>query len=280
MSLGGKTAGRRGAEMSDNDHAGRMAAVTEDIDGILFDKDGTLLDFAATWMPAYVRVAHELAGDDAATADRILAASGFDRGADRLDPTSVLAAGTNLEIAALWAPFLGIRDVAGLEARLDAGFQAHAAGGLVPVAELTALFRRLRSRGVALGVATNDSAGAAARQLADLGIDSYLCFVAGYDSGHGGKPGPGMVRAFCQAAALPASRVAVVGDSLHDLEMGRAAGAGLLVGVLTGASPRALLATLADHVIASIEELEALLDRCTSAADPVTEEGTVPRSMS
>jgi phosphoglycolate phosphatase len=259
MSLGGKTAGRSGAEMSDNDHAGRMAAVTEDIDGILFDKDGTLLDFAATWMPAYVRVAHELAGDDAATADRILAASGFDRGADRLDPTSVLAAGTNLEIAALWAPFLGIRDVAGLEARLDAGFQAHAAGGLVPVAELTALFRRLRSRGVALG---------------------YLCFVAGYDSGHGGKPGPGMVRAFCQAAALPASRVAVVGDSLHDLEMGRAAGAGLLVGVLTGASPRALLATLADHVIASIEELEALLDRCTSAADPVTEEGTVPRSMS
>jgi phosphoglycolate phosphatase len=52
----------------------------------------------------------------------------------------------------------------------------------------------------------------------------------------------------------------VVGDNMHDLEMGRGAGAGLLVGVLTGTSGEADLAPLADHVIADITLLSALLD--------------------
>jgi phosphoglycolate phosphatase len=52
----------------------------------------------------------------------------------------------------------------------------------------------------------------------------------------------------------------MVGDNLHDLEMGRRAGAGLVVGVLTGNSGRGELATCADHVLDSIEQLEALLE--------------------
>jgi phosphoglycolate phosphatase len=55
--------------------------------------------------------------------------------------------------------------------------------------------------------------------------------------------------------------VAVVGDNLHDLDMGRRAGAGLVVGVLTGNSERADLTAHADHVLESIVELEGVLDR-------------------
>src|SRR3546814_8229553 len=62
-------------------------------------------------------------------------------------------------------------------------------------------------------------------------------------------------------AGLDPAAVAVVGDSRHDLEMGRRAGCGLLVGVLTGTSSRDDLAPHAHHVIDSIAELEALLDR-------------------
>jgi phosphoglycolate phosphatase len=42
--------------------------------------------------------------------------------------------------------------------------------------------------------------------------------------------------------------------------MGQRAGAGLLVGVLTGTGERGDLANLADHVLDSIQDLEALLD--------------------
>jgi phosphoglycolate phosphatase len=69
-----------------------------------------------------------------------------------------------------------------------------------------------------------------------------------------------MVEGFCRATGLAAFQVAMVGDNLHDLEMGRRAGAGLVVGVLTGNSGRGELATCADHVLDSIEQLEALLE--------------------
>jgi phosphoglycolate phosphatase len=46
-----------------------------------------------------------------------------------------------------------------------------------------------------------------------------------------------------------------VGDSAADLAMGRSAGAGLVVGVLTGVGRRDDLAPLADVVIASVAEL-------------------------
>ena len=69
-----------------------------------------------------------------------------------------------------------------------------------------------------------------------------------------------MAEAFCRATGLPARALAVVGDTTADLGMARAAGAGLALAVLTGATPPPLLAALADRVLASIALLEAALD--------------------
>jgi phosphoglycolate phosphatase len=69
-----------------------------------------------------------------------------------------------------------------------------------------------------------------------------------------------MVHGFCVRTGLDPAEVAVVGDNGHDLEMGQRAGAGLLIGVLTGTGERTDLTKLADHVLDSIQDLEALLD--------------------
>ncbi len=78
------------------------------IRGILFDKDGTLFDFCATWIPAYRTAAAEI-GDLAGGVDvrMLLADAGFDAATDTCDPHSVLAAGTNLELATAWATICG-----------------------------------------------------------------------------------------------------------------------------------------------------------------------------
>jgi phosphoglycolate phosphatase len=233
--------------------------LTRRLRGVLFDKDGTLIDFRATWIPAYERLVRELFRADEALVDRLLSAGGFERASGRLDPNSVLAAGTNAEIAALWGGLTGHGDLAALALEVNAGFQAHARRGIVAVTDLPALFGRLRARGLRLGVATNDSAEALAEQLQMLGLAGLVDFLAGYDSGHGTKPAPGMVRAFAESLGARPQEIAVVGDSLHDIEMARAAGAGLVVGVLTGASPREHLAPHVDRVIDSIAALEAVL---------------------
>jgi phosphoglycolate phosphatase len=65
---------------------------------------------------------------------------------------------------------------------------------------------------------------------------------------------------FCEQTGLTPAEVAVVGDSTHDLEMARAAGAGLCVGVLTGPATHDDLAHLADVVLGSAVELAAYLE--------------------
>ncbi len=229
------------------------------IRGILFDKDGTLIDFRATWLPAYEDIVGELAGQDEALCEQMLSQGGYDRATGRLDPTSVLAAGTNIEIATLWAGLAGRTDIATLALDVNRRFMHHARTSIVPVTDLPRLFERLHRRGLSLGVATNDSEMALTAQLDQLGIAGLVDFACGFDSGHGAKPSPGMVEAFAARTGLPISAIAVVGDSLHDLEMARLAGAGLAVGVLTGASPRETLAPHAHHVLNSIVDLEALL---------------------
>jgi phosphoglycolate phosphatase len=69
-----------------------------------------------------------------------------------------------------------------------------------------------------------------------------------------------MVHGFAKATGLAPEEIAMVGDNTHDLHMARNAKAGLAVGVLTGTGTRASLESHADHVLASIEDLENLLE--------------------
>jgi phosphoglycolate phosphatase len=230
------------------------------IAGLLFDKDGTLIDFRATWIPAYLGLADELA-DRAGMpgrADLLLAHIGYRVSEGAFDEDSPLLWATNGMIARRWAEQPELYGIDVLEA-VERHFHDLERYPPQPVGDVANLFDRLRRRGLRLGVATMDSIGPA-RATADLlGIGEALDFLAGCDSGHGIKPEPGMVLAFCAACGLDPSAVVMVGDSPADLTMGREAGCGLVVGVLTGGAPAHALAPLADHVIGSIMELEELL---------------------
>jgi len=230
------------------------------IGGVLFDKDGTLFDFFATWSPAYELAAHETAGGDVVLAERLLTLSGRDPLTKQFRPDSLLAAGTNAAIGRLWAEIAGHADHAALTAKLDKFFREHAVANARPVTDLVDLFGRLRGHGLRLGLATMDSSAAAEAQLSSFGVRRLMDFVCGYDSGFGHKPGPGMVEEYCRTVGLTARSIAVVGDSPHDLDMARSAGAGLAIGVLTGVSPREVLALHADLVLESIAELETALE--------------------
>ena len=104
-----------------------------------------------------------------------------------------------------------------------------------------------------------DATWVAEAMLRATRIDHLFAFVAGYDGGHGDKPAPGLVLAFAAQCGLGTDEIAVVGDTPHDMEMARNAGAGLAIGVLTGSGNVSALAPLAHHVIADLGALAALL---------------------
>lgn len=228
------------------------------ITAILFDKDGTLLDYHATWAPVNAMAAEFAAGGDAALKQRLLELGGLNPLTGHYRAGSLLAAGNAGEIAAAWVAAGSGCEHAALTRALDRIFKDGVAGA-VSVLPLGPYFRQLKALGFKLGIASSDSAAAIFATAVHFDFADALDFHAGYDSGYGHKPGPGMVLAFAVAVGCAASAIAVVGDNLHDMQMAASAGCGLKVGVLTGTSDRATLMAGADLVLDSIAELEAVL---------------------
>jgi len=224
--------------------------------GIVFDKDGTLLDFNRTWLPIYLYAAEEFADGDAGLAESLLTQHGFDRSKNRFIGGSLLAAGNNQQIANAWAVQIDKPDqVETISRQLHRIFHDQGAIQATPVKQLADTLRQLKQSGRKLGVATADSHQGIINTLQAFDVLHEFDFLAGYDSGHGVKPEAGMVLAFCEQMALDVESVVVVGDNRHDIEMGRNANAGLCVGVLTGTSTRSDLESIADIVIDDISLL-------------------------
>jgi len=226
--------------------------------GVLFDKDGTLLDFEATWAPLYRDLTLDLVGGDPAAAENLLLAGGLDPETRRMRAGSVLGAGTTADIVSLWFPDLSGDDFAAMAAHIDGTFHAHGARGSVAVDGVLGALQALAAMDIAMGVATNDATVAARGAIASLGLDRYLPHIFGYDSVARPKPAPDIVFAFADAVGLAPREIAVVGDNRVDLEMARSAGA-VAVGVLTGNAAATDLEPLADMILPSVRELPGWL---------------------
>ena len=230
-----------------------------DIKGILFDKDGTLVDFQKTWFAIGDLMALEAAGGDRVRADALMAEAGYDFSAHCFRADSVFAAGTNADIVALWYPQADAVQRHALAAHFDIFTAEQGALQAVALPGCREAIASLHGSGFRLGVATNDSTGGAEKTLGGLGIAQMFTAAYGYDAVANPKPSPDAIYAFCDLTGLKPSEIAMVGDNRHDLVMAKAGGAGLAVGVLSGTGTRETLAPLADVILDSIADLPGFL---------------------
>ncbi len=230
------------------------------IRAILFDKDGTLISFEKTWGPALGAVMLALAKGDAEKLAAQAKALHFSFHDFSFLPTSPIIAGSTGHYGRTWAEALGRTDHLELKAEIDALTAVESLRSLTPIGEPARVVDSLKALGLIVGVATNDSEASARRQVAALGLADHIDFIVGYDSGHGSKPEPGMIHAFADKLAIAVSDVAMIGDTLHDLDAARAAGA-VAIAVLSGPAPRSELEPRADYVIDDITGLPALIAR-------------------
>ncbi|WP_082454619.1 MULTISPECIES: HAD family hydrolase [unclassified Frigoribacterium] len=130
--------------------------------------------------------------------------------------------------------------------------------GVEPIEGAGDLIDALRASGVSVVLATGFSPATRDRLLDALGwtVDAALSPV---DAGRG-RPAPDLVlTALLRTRASSVAAVAVVGDTVSDVLSGRSAGAGLVVGVTTGAHTREqLLGAGADVVLDSVRDLVGL----------------------
>ncbi len=225
------------------------------LDAIIFDKDGTLFDFRLSWGAFTQSLLAEVAGD-AATARHLGQVLGYDAATRQFTATSPVISMTTPEIAALLHPHLPGIDLAQLIDRMSV---LSAEAPMVPAVPLRHVMQSLKARGLRLGLATNDTEMPARVHLAGAGVLDLFDYVVGCDSGFGGKPAPGQLIEFLRRFGLTATRVAMVGDSRHDLDAGRAAGMHTLA-VLTGIATAEDLAPHADSVLPDIAAIGPWID--------------------
>lgn len=229
------------------------------IKGILFDKDGTLVDFQATWFAIGDLMALEAADGNRAEADKLMSRAGYDYETQGFKADSVFAAGTNADIVALWYPDVDQERKRALINYFDTFTAEQGALQAVALPGSKDAIATLHGSGFRLGVATNDSTSGAEKTLLALGMAQMFEAAYGYDAVANPKPAPDVVLAFSDLTGLRSRQIAMVGDNRHDLEMARAGGCGLAVGVLSGTGTRESLSQIADVVLDSVADLPAYL---------------------
>lgn len=121
------------------------------------------------------------------------------------------------------------------------------------------LLRRLRERGIALGVATGKSDRGLASCLTCHDVRELFATLQTADR-HPSKPHPAMLEAALFEAGVPPGEAVMVGDTVFDIAMAHAAGV-RAVGVAWGYhDPAELLEAGASGVAESAEHLEELID--------------------
>jgi phosphoglycolate phosphatase len=234
---------------------------------VIFDKDGTLIHFDTMWGGWVTELARRLEAETRSlgrnrvsepVTGRLFREMGFDPVSGRVLAHGKLAA----------TPMARLRDLT-VDMLREMGFVPEDAEAAVaaawhipdpvtlarPFTDLRALFGGLRERGLKVAIATTDDRAPTEATLAGLGAAALVEAMVCADDGLPVKPAPDMVFALCRAAGVAPAQCVVVGDSAADLQMGRAAGAGLVVGVLSGVSSAEVLRPYANGLIASVAEL-------------------------
>ncbi len=230
-----------------------------EIKGILFDKDGTLVDFNATWLGVADFMAMDAAEGDRWKADRLLAAAGYDFATKRFKPDSIFASGTNMDVVELWFPRLSDEDQMLAVARFNEITSVQGSSMAVALPGIVETLGVLHRKSYRLGVATNDSTTGAEKTLLTLGVAQLFDAAYGYDAVANPKPAPDTILAFSDLTGLRPAAIAMVGDNRHDLEMARAGGCGLAIGVLSGTGTRESLSQIADVILDSVADLPDFL---------------------
>ena len=232
------------------------------IKAILFDKDGTIIDFMHTWYPLFSRFVQGLAqrAELQPQEARALAHDLGDRD-DDLSPDSVFAHGSFqdiLQIIQNHAPGFKYEDM--VQAFQD-GFSGHEIDAK-PIGQVRQTLETLKQRGYLIGLATADDDANTRHTLGRANLLDLFEFLGTHNSVKQGKPHRELMDLFCQTYGLEPAQVAMVGDTRRDMEFGRNSGAGQCIFVRTSfpdTNAEALAHTVLDtvnHILGDIGDAE------------------------
>lgn len=233
------------------------------IKGILFDKDGTLLELQQTMHHIYVAVFKEIGGRflvPEPLLQQMRTAVGH--GEERLADDSLLRYSTNPQIVDALLAAIDKHATAG-QRRLPVSkdellklIEELSLGDDVPyftLPRVPEVLGDLHGRGYPLGVATADTYAATVAGLQRTGILQYFGYLGTGDEPHP-KPHRFLADAFCRRFGIHPAELLVVGDTVRDMEFANTAGA-CFVGIHSEGQGENVFAGHGCRVVAGLDEI-------------------------
>lgn len=223
-----------------------------DVDGIVFDKDGTLISLDSYWAAAA-----RVWVDTVAEVDRDAVAEALGLTDVGLVPDGALATASIADLVGITADVLARRgaadpDAVAARAAERAGIIA-AGADPEPIGDVRGAICRLADAGLGLAVATTDDTSAAYAALARLGVAERVAVVLGADDPNPVKPDAAVLVTIARRLGTTPDRLLMVGDSERDRATATNAGAAGFV--LVADQPR----IEADATVASIDGIRPVV---------------------
>jgi phosphoglycolate phosphatase len=243
---------------------------TYEIEAILFDKDGTLLEFLELWgrfaelmtkqvIDQISSMGGEMFGLNPSKLLGIeVVETGRLTGYDIQGPLSI---GSMPEIEAILAWQLYRCGMSWNEAitrirefRRQASVEMERERPAVPTPGLIDFLEQCEKLQLPLCVITSDYTQEARKHLSWIHSEHYFREIIGSDQATVGKPHPEMVYTACQRIGVSPTKVVLIGDTNGDMQMGKAAGVAVTIGISknpTGSGRQ----NQADYMISNYKQL-------------------------
>ena len=238
---------------------------------IIFDKDGTLVDFSATWIPLIRKRADFIVkafGKNGQVKSLLLRSWGIDPLTLKVDPRGPCPVAPRSDEIVVGTMVLYQQGCPWDEAKqlvtrsFDQADEDTDRRTLIkPVKGIQTFLHRLKHQGFSLAVATSDERRDTEAVLSVLDLrglfDRILC-AGEYDPP---KPHPEAIFAICRELSIPPQEAAFIGDTVTDMVMGKRAGVALTIGIVEGGvTPREELEKAADVVFDSLREMRFFVE--------------------
>lgn len=232
--------------------------------GIIFDKDGTLIQLDSVWYKIVHRVLDDIFQmypNEKNKRNKYLKIIGMSD--NDFESTSLLACQTNYFIAAAWFSLLENEHVNKENFIHDACalFKKRSTADDLIFTEVEGAketLKYLKDLNYVIGVVTADDVDAAVHSLKMTGLYDYVDFLGADDGVNKTKPDSDFYYMFKENFSLNEEEVLMVGDTLTDVKFARNSNI-KVVGVLSGASRKEDLEGEADYILDSMKDIAKIL---------------------
>lgn len=225
---------------------------------VIFDKDGTLLDFDAYWLKAANHAVCELlktVGAEDVLLSEIMNALGVKDSITSIK--GALCCGTYAQIGTEIHRVLKNhgynteeKDI--VEKTVRAFDSSVEYGEIKPTCDnICEVLQNLKQHGIKLAVVTTDNYFGTVKHLERLGIKDCFCRLYTDDGKYPSKPDPFCIEDFCKKEGLDKSQVVMVGDTLTDVNFAKNGGIKVIC-VSKSEENTAVLKSKADFVVSDI----------------------------